>query len=918
MDQAPYQPKPQARIAAKPEKMAQKTSALTPMMAQFFEIKAINPGYLLFYRMGDFYELFFEDAEIASAALNIVLTTRGKHLGEDIPMCGVPVHASRDYLRKLISFGHRVAICEQMELPAAAKKRGAKSVVKRDVIRLVTPGTLTEDDLLAATNNNFLGALAMIAHAEVDFALAWADISTGETFVEDLCGDRLADEMGRLDLAELIVSEATSVAIKDHDLLPDGLIKHMTLRPAQSFDSETAGKILQQTFVDLDPSGFTRAGRGALGALVSYVADTQKTAALALRAPKIQAGDQLMHIDLATRASLEVLVTNSGAGKGSLRQAIDKTITAAGSRLLARRLGAPLVLPDAINRRLDMVETFVDDNKGRDKLRQGLRGVPDLTRPLTRLALGRGSPRDLANVGLAITGARYIAAITADKTDLPKGLADLAGALKNSPGQLAENIAAAMVEAPPLLARDGDFVRHGYDQELDHQRALASKSRTVIAQLQARLAGETGIKVLKIKHNKVLGFFVEVPAQHGKKLLEEPFLQTFIHRQSMASTMRFTTAELADLEGQIARAQSMALNIEMEIFDGLLHQVLAHGDALRTAADALAEIDLTLALAALAAENAYSRPLIDNSLEFKISAGRHPVVEQTLKQQGESFVANDCDLGGKIIANNKTPRSAHREGGQLWLVTGPNMGGKSTFLRQNALIAILAQIGSYVPASSAHIGVVDRLFSRVGASDDIARGRSTFMVEMVETAAILNRATNRSLVILDEIGRGTATFDGLSIAWATAEALHETNACRALFATHFHELTSLAKTLARVSNHTMKAREWRGEVVFLHEVAAGAADRSYGIQVARLAGLPEVVLERARAVLTLLESQPTATAGIVLQDLPLFSRQAPAAAPKLDPVLEMLDGLRPDELTPRQAIDFVYELKKARDASRRN
>ncbi|VAW17384.1 DNA mismatch repair protein MutS [hydrothermal vent metagenome] len=923
MDQAPYQSEPEKAAAAKPDKTAaaklEKPAAITPMMAQFFEIKAVNPGYLLFYRMGDFYELFFEDAEIASAALNIVLTTRGKHLGVDIPMCGVPVHASQDYLRKLISFGHRVAICEQMEPPAEAKKRGAKSVVRREVIRLVTPGTLTEDDLLPAKNNNFLGALAMIAHAEDDFALAWADISTGETFVADFCGDRLADELGRLDLAELIVGETTNQFIRDNDLFAQGLVHNVTLAPEESFDSEAARKILRETFADLDPGSFTRAGRAALGALVSYVANTQKTGALALRSPKIETGDNLMQIDLATRASLEVLVTNSGATKGSLRQAIDKTITAAGSRLLARRLAAPLVSPVAINKRLDMVETFVNDTMALGTLRQALRNVPDLTRPLTRLALGRGGPRDLANVGLAIASARDVAAMLAtmlaDKPEMAKGLVDLMAILENAPGDIAANIGSAIVDQPPPLTKDGGFVRPGHDQQLDGQRALASKSRTIIAQLQARLADETKIKALKIKHNKVLGFFIEVPAQHGALLLKEPFAQSFIHRQSMANAMRFTTGELSTLEGQIAQAQSTALNIELEIFAALLHQVLAASDKLQQVADALAEIDLTLALATLAAENSYARPLIDNSLEFKISAGRHPVVEQTLNKLGQTFVANDCDLGGQIIARNKKTGNAVKEGGQLWLVTGPNMGGKSTFLRQNALIAILAQIGSFVPAASAHIGVLDRLFSRVGASDDIARGRSTFMVEMVETAAILNRATNRSLVILDEIGRGTATFDGLSIAWATAEALHETNACRALFATHFHEMTSLSKTLARVSNHTMKAREWRGDVVFLHEVAAGAADRSYGIQVARLAGLPEAVLERARAVLTVLESQPTGTAGIVLEDLPLFSHVPRTLAPESNPVLDMVDGLRPDELTPRQAIDFVYELKKARDAS---
>lgn len=902
MDQAPYDPSPEP---AKPS--AAKPATLTPMMAQFLEIKAINPGYLLFYRMGDFYELFFEDAEIASQALGIVLTKRGKHLENDIPMCGVPVHAAQDYLKKLIRLGHRVAICEQMEDPAEAKKRGSKSVVKRDVVRLVTPGTLTEDDLLPAKANNFLASLAMVRHGEKDFALAWADISTGETNVIDVPAHELADALARVDPAELILAKATEATVKEQDILPPGFSTHLTVLDGDSFASQTATQTVEGAFQTLDASNLTRAACAALGGLLSYVSDAQKGGTIALRPPQTENTQILMAIDAATRASLELLVTNRGETKGALRHAIDMTVTSPGSRLLAKRLAAPLADAQKINARLDMVSAAVADTSFTTKLRKALRAVPDITRALTRLTLDRGGPRDLLSIGQAISGAHDIASSLDQKEDLPKGLTDLGKTLQKTPAPLAGELSNAIDEEPPNLARDGGFVRAGYDETLDKERGLARESRNVIAALQAELATKTDIKSLKIKHNNVLGFFVEVPAAHGPKLMAEPFTETFIHRQTMANAMRFTTAELAELEGRIARAHDAALETEIAIFARLRQAVLDNTDLLRDAADALAEIDLTAGLAILAAERNYCRPKVDTSLAFDIKGGRHPVVEQTLGAAGDTFVVNDCDLSG-----------SENDPGRLWLVTGPNMGGKSTFLRQNALIGILAQVGAFVPATSAHIGVIDRVFSRVGASDDIAHGRSTFMVEMVETAAILNRATKRSLVVLDEIGRGTATFDGLSIAWAAAEALHQTNMSRALFATHFHEMTALSKTMPRVSNHTMKVREWEGEVVFLHEVTAGAADRSYGIQVAKLAGLPEAVLVRAREVLDLLEKQPAGTSGAVLDDLPLFTHRPKPMAKKADPLGKMIDDIRPDELTPREAIDLIYQLKKARDANPRD
>ncbi len=893
MDQAPYDA--DLPPAAAP-------AAATPAMAQYFEIKAANPGYLLFYRMGDFYEMFFEDAEIAAQALGIVLTRRGRHQGQDIPLCGVPVHAAQDYLKKLITLGHRVAICEQIEDPALAKKRGGKSVVKRDVVRLVTAGTLTEDDLLPARASNYLAALATLTQGEADFALAYADVSTGETAVLPLSAAAIGDELARIAPAELLVSAASRTALQTLRVgLPEMALVELS---GERFDSSRATATLATAFGTdaFDPTALSRVARAALGALVGYVLDSQKGAALALRPPSAELIEAHMVIDAATRASLELTETPRGARKGSLLHEIDHCVTSAGSRLLMQRLGAPLLDVAAINARLAVVEALREETLLAAKLRQTLKSIPDLTRGLTRLALSRGGPRDLDGVGRAISISRELGAALGGLLDPPAELGRIRDVLSAAPTALAAELNRALDDEPPVLSRDGGFVRKGYDGGLDTERALASETRGVVAALQARLAAESEIKSLKIRHNGQLGYFIEVPQSQGLKLTEPPHKSTFIHRQTMTNAMRFTTAELAELEGRIARAHEKALEIETAIFARLVASVLSETEALRGLADALAELDVALGLAHVAAERGWCRPAITEGLDFAIEGGRHPVVETNVIAEGTPFVANDTELTG----------------GALWLVTGPNMGGKSTFLRQNALIAILAQMGSFVPAKTARIGIVDRVFSRVGASDDIARGRSTFMVEMVETAAILNRATARSLVILDEIGRGTATFDGLSIAWAAAEALHNETGCRALFATHFHEMTALATSLSRLRNVTMAVREWEGEVVFLHEVVPGAADRSYGLQVARLAGLPESVLARARQVLGVLESRSSGAFVPMLDDLPLF-RAAPAPKkPEMSTLETMLDQLHPDDLSPRDALELTYELKKAFNATRRS
>ncbi|OCI96947.1 DNA mismatch repair protein MutS [Rhizobium sp. AC27/96] len=884
-------------------------ASATPMMEQYIEIKANNPGSLLFYRMGDFYELFFEDAIDASRALGITLTKRGQHMSQDIPMCGVPVHAADDYLQKLISLGFRVAVCEQVEDPAEAKKRGGKSVVRRDVVRLVTPGTITEEKLLSPSESNYLMALTRIrGGAEPQLALAWIDISTGVFRLAETEASRLLADILRIDPRELILPDTM---FHDPELKPvfDILGRTAVPQPAVLFDSASAeGRITRYFGVStLDGFGtFSRAELAAAAAAIAYVEKTQLAERPPLGLPERESGASTLFIDPATRANLELVRTLSGDRNGSLLKAIDRTVTGGGARLLAERLMSPLTDPQRINERLDSIGFLAEEPSLSGDLRSALKHVPDMPRALSRLALDRGGPRDLWAIRQGLGAAGDVARMLGSAL-LPEELKAALAGLSGLPADLEALLAAMLADELPLLKRDGGFLREGANEELDEVRALRDQSRRVIAGLQLQYAEETGIKSLKIKHNNVLGYFIEVTAGNAGPMTDTSEAKArFIHRQTMANAMRFTTTELADLESRIANAADKALAIELKAFDEMVAAVVANAEAIKAGARALSVIDVAAGLALLAEEQAYCRPLVDASRMFAIEGGRHPVVEQALRRQaGGPFVANNCDL---------SPTSDGKDGA-IWLLTGPNMGGKSTFLRQNALIAILAQMGAFVPAASAHIGIVDRLFSRVGASDDLARGRSTFMVEMVETAAILNQATERSLVILDEIGRGTATFDGLSIAWAAVEHLHEANRCRGLFATHFHELTVLSEKLGRLSNATMRVKEWDGDVIFLHEVGPGAADRSYGIQVARLAGLPASVVARARDVLTRLEDADRKNpASQLIDDLPLFQvavrREEAVGRREPSKVEERLKTLDLDDLTPRGALDVLYELKK--------
>jgi DNA mismatch repair protein MutS len=891
---------------------------VTPMMEQYIEIKTANPDCLLFYRMGDFYELFFDDAEIASRALGIMLTKRGKHLGRDIPMCGVPIERADEYLHRLIALGHRVAVCEQLEDPAEARKRGGKSVVRRDVVRLVTPGTLTEDSLLDAKRNNYLLALARsrVSSSEDRFALAWIDISTSEFRVAECDRSGLAAEMARIEPGEIVVSDALYA---DAELAPYlRSLPALTPLTRDVFDGATAERRLAEFFAVATTAAFgafSRLELTAAAAAITYVERTQIGKRPPLSPPMREKAGATLAIDQATRSNLELVRTLAGDRRGSLLSAIDRTVTAAGSRLLAQRLAAPLTEPAEIAHRLDAVAALVGDSAARTDLRSSLKVAPDLARALARVVIGRAGPRDLAAIRDGIVAAADIAQRLTEQAEVGHDIAAAIAALRRPDVALAAELTRALADELPAFRRDGGFVRAGYEVALDEARALRDESRRVIAALQVRYAESTAIRSLKIRHNNVLGYFVDVTAQHGEKLMTEPLNATFIHRQTTAGQVRFTTTELGELEAKIANAAERALALELEIFDRLAASIAASSAAIKAAAEALAVIDVAAALAALAVERDYVRPEVDDSLAFVIAGGRHPVVEQALGRDGGPFVANDCDLSPPPppYPPPHAGEGGVRPAGRIWLITGPNMAGKSTYLRQNALIAVLAQMGSFVPARSAHIGIVDRLFSRVGAADDLARGHSTFMVEMVETAAILNQAGERALVILDEIGRGTATFDGLSIAWATIEHLHESNRCRTLFATHFHEMTALAAKLKRLHNATMRVKEWQGEVVFLHEVVPGAADRSYGIQVAKLAGLPPSVIERAKLVLAQIEAEDrTSPARRLIDDLPLFAAR-PTSQPQRDAALtalvDALAALNPDEMSPRDALEALYALK---------
>ena len=898
---------------------------LTPMMQQYWDVKLEHSDCLLFYRMGDFYELFFEDAITASKALGLTLTKRGQLDGQDIPMCGVPFHAYDGYLSRLIKHGHKVGICEQTETPAEAKKRdGHKALVRREVIRIVTPGTLTEESLLDARQNNYLASVGM---AKGHYSLSWLDISTGQLNIQRI-GHKQAHlwtALNRLEPREIFFPISLSSAFHEAGFHQSSLL---TPHPDTIFDAENAKKNIKNCYgvEDISVLGdLQKAEISSLGGLLSYVSLTQKNQSLKIQRPVLITDQMVMEIDPATRRNLEINRTLSGERSGSLLHTIDHCITAFGARLFSAQLNAPLTDVQTINERLDGVEWFFSQPQLSDQAREFFKSMPDIERALSRLMMGRGGPRDLKGVEQALAATQKLHALLQQKhqtqsndnvttlwdhsnnrrepnQEWPTLLSEQFNRMQSLDFQpLRQELAEALKDDLPLLSRDGGFIREGYSAILDEFRNLQKNSRQIIASLQKKYADETNVQGLKIKHNNVLGYFIDVTALHAQKLFDRE--DVFIHRQTLANNVRFTTTELSELAKKITEAEFRALATEQELFDKLVAKVMGIYDDLKGLAQALAQIDVSVSLAHLAKKYQFCRPVIDQSLIFDVQQARHPVVERALHNQedSKSFIPNDCQLV---------------EGQKLWLLTGPNMAGKSTFLRQNALITILAQMGSFVPAEKAHIGVVDKLFSRVGAADDLARGQSTFMVEMVETATILNQATERSLVILDEIGRGTATFDGLSIAWGTVEYLHDISKTRGLFATHYHELTQLVPKLENLKAFQVAVKEWKNDIVFLHTVKQGSADRSYGIHVAKIAGLPSPVISRAQEVLETVQKQHNIdlqddNGRVEMTDLAKIHEQT--TDPKTQRQQELMKKIDPDSLTPREALQVLYDLKESMD-----
>lgn len=873
------------------------------MMAQYLALKAQAEGCLLFYRMGDFFELFFEDARLAAGVLDIALTSRGEHDGAPIPMCGVPVHAAESYLARLIRAGHRVAIAEQVETPEEAKRRGgAKALVARDIVRFVTAGTLTEETLLDPRSANVLVALAPLRDG---VGAACCDISTGRMELEECAQDGVQALLARIDPCEVIVPEPSPRAGRDLPRngapaieIPAFAGEQAVTRPAADFRSEAGEARLKALHgvATLDGLGsFTRPMLAAAGGLIAYLEHVGRGTLPLLLPPVARRGEERLAMDAATRASLEVLDAQGGGRAGSLLAAVDRCATGAGARLLAEDLAAPLAERGAIEARHAALAHFHRDPILRSDLRRALRQCPDIARALGRIVAGRGSPRDLGQVRDGLSEARRLRELLRASPDVPPLLAECCARLGGHSG-LIDHLERALVPAPPTERSQGGFIAPGYDHALDALRETSGSARRAIAALEARYRDEKATPSLKIRHNKVLGYFIEVSARHADRLMAAD--SGFTHRQTMAGAVRFNSLGLHEEASRIAEAGGHALAAEEAHFEELCGEVGQRREAIAATAQALARIDVSAALAERAAEGDWCRPLMLDAPCLEVVGGRHPVVEAALSKAGERFVANDCSLG---------------PGDRLWLIGGPNMGGKSTFLRQNALILLLAQAGSFVPAQSATLGLADRLFSRVGASDNLARGRSTFMVEMVETAAILSQATDRSFVILDEVGRGTSTYDGMALAWAVVEAVHENLRCRCLFATHYHELARLAETCGALSLHHVRAKEWKGELVLLHELARGAADRSYGLAVARLAGLPPPVLRRARTILDRLEKGRAETGGLAagLGDLPLFAAALQEETPRQDPLAGALAAIDPDTLTPREALEALYALKRA-------
>ncbi len=866
----------------------------TPMFQQFLEIKAENEGCLLFFRMGDFYELFFEDAVIAAKELDIALTSRGKYDGKPVPMCGVPYHSYMPYLEKLTKNNFKIAICEQVESPEEAKLRGGnKAIVKREVVRVVTPGTLTEEVLLDAEKNNFL--LSIYKEKE-NIGFSWLDISTGELFTQIGNKKDLCPSIARIRPSEILIIDNSEI-----QALKESIEKAFNLPISSILQNVVNGKKAEKLICihygikSLSSFGsFTSNELIACWSLLEYVSMTQKGYFPPIGFPSSIKSNTSMMIDVSTRKSLEISENLAGNKKGSLISAVNKTLTSVGARKLYEDISAPLTDIKKINSRLDMVSFFIESNHSRQETREILKLSADIDRAKARIVLSRGGPRDLKSILFGIEAAHRLEIIYSNKSikKLPTNFKELKVFLKGCT-KLLKTLNDSVVENPPLFIRDGGFIKKGYSVELDKIKSLRDKSRTHILNLELSERKKTNLPALKIKYNNAIGYFFEVTQLQKEKLLKSQNSERFIPRQSLKGAARFMTDELSELSESITSSVNKAIELEINIYEELKNMINLNSKELSEISYAIACLDVSSSLAEVSIINNFIRPTITNGKNLEIKGGRHPSVELSMKKSGEGqFYSNDCDL---------------RESDRIWLITGPNMAGKSTFLRQNALISILAQAGCYVPADSAVIGIIDSLFSRVGSSDDLASGRSTFMVEMLETAAILNQATEKSLVIMDEVGRGTSTYDGLSIAWAILEHLHSKTKSRTLFATHYHELIQLSLEMPALSCHTMKVKEWDNKIIFLYTVIDGIAKGSYGIHVASLAGVPHDVIDRAKQILSNFEDTKKYNQGSKnIKDLKKIKNNKENKITAKDKLLDEVASINLDQLTPKDALDKLY------------
>lgn len=869
---------------------------LSPMMERYQEVKAENPGTLLFFRMGDFYELFYNDAEVASAALGLTLTSRDKNSANPIAMAGFPHHQLDNYLQKLIQSGFRVAICDQVEDP-----KKAIGLVRREVTRVVTPGTITEDELLDPRTSNFI---ACVAPSGTLLGLAWLELSTGRFLISEVEPAVLQDELARIQPAECIVPEDDDGETQQHVMRADLGGPVLTSRPAWCFAHDETRRLLREHFgtktlegfdVDEDSPAVT-----AAGALLEYIRATQRSALDHITRLKTWRRHRYMIIDESTRRSLELTSTmRDGRREHSLLGVIDETKTPMGARLLADWLSNPLTDINQITQRLDAVEELVHEFTLRDELRKSLRQIHDLQRLTSRVATGRCSPRDLgslaATLGQLPTLKARLAARSAPRLQTLENRIDLCPDVRTA-------IDDALIADPPAGIADGGVIRPGFHGPLDELRDLAKGGKQWMAAYQAQEIERTGIPSLKIGFNKVFGYYLEVTGTHLDKVPDD-----YIRKQTLKNQERFITPELKKYEEKVLRAEEQSKALEHELFGKLKEEVAAGTTRLLSTADALAEVDVLSSLATLAETAGYCRPELTDGPVLDVREGRHPVLDR-LMPTGD-FVPNDVLLGVSCPEDN-----SEQSTGRLQIITGPNMAGKSTYIRQAALITLLAQMGSFVPASEARIGIADRIFARVGASDELGRGQSTFMVEMTETARILNSATARSLVILDEIGRGTSTYDGISLAWSITEHLHDETLCRTMFATHYHELTVLTQTLKHASNWNVAVQENNDDVIFLHRIVEGAAGRSYGIHVAKLAGVPRSVTERATAILETLENDHLNQDGRPSvpqrQSKRQKSRQLSLFELPEDPLLEEIRNMQVDSMSPLEAMQELYRLRQ--------